>query len=231
MKRCVTAIIAAALGYAASGCSNSGELGHGYFDYVCVSDADLSCNQFYSPSIEGTVAVGGRFELTYSRDRFDDAAQGALAGVEPASAEVVEQLTDPAEGTGMRFLVPGEAAFLARSTQGEVIDFIHLHADHAVDVELTRSSGSTLESMGMFTGETDSLTAYPLGTGGEPLIGSLRCTWQSHHPEVVAAPQTQSCRIDIQALAPGQTILEVQMGPEVRGEIAITVDGSVEGDS
>jgi hypothetical protein len=230
MNRCVTTIIAAAVGLAASGCANSGELGHGYFDYVCVSDADLSCNQFYMPSIEGTVAVGGRFELTYSRDRFDDAAQGALAGVEPASTEVVEQLTDPAEGTGMRFLVPGEAAFLARSTHGEVIDFIHLHADEVQDIQLTRASGA-IESMGMLQGDTDSLTAYPLGFGGEPLIGSLRCTWQSNNPDVIAAPETDSCRIDIQALAPGETILEVQMGPEVRGEIAITVDGTVGGDS
>jgi hypothetical protein len=226
MKRCVTAAIAATLGLAAAGCAGTGELGHGRFDYVCVSEHDLSCNQFVASSIEGTIAVGGRFDLTYTRDRFDDAAQGTLAGVEPASTEVVEELADPAAGTGMRFLVPGEAAFLARTTRGEVLDFIHLHADEVQAIQLTRANGVSSGAMGMFAGEVDTITAFPLGFGGEPLLGSLSCAWQSNNPGIVATPDGESCRIQVEALAPGAATLSVSMAPGVMGEIAITVDGT-----
>src|SRR5690606_24066362 len=104
------------------------------------------------------------------------------------------------------------------------IDFIHLFATEVVDVEIDTPSAS-FDGMGMTLGESTSITAYPLGVGGEHLIGSMKCTWSSDDANVVTMPAgKQSCTIDIDALAAGSTTLRVEMNQSASAEIAITVE-------
>jgi hypothetical protein len=222
MKRCVTAM-GALFALTATACSGSGELGHGTFHYECTTDYDFSCDVLGSPGIDGAVAVGATFDLEYLRSSTDIAARQTFGGVHPASPLVAENVASGAQ-RGMRFLVPGEGAFLARGADDSVIDFIHLFAEEVVDVELTGPS-VLVDGMGMTPGETATVTAYPLGPGGEQLVGSMLCTWSTDDGSVIATPAgSQSCAIDVDALTSGITTLHVEMNDAATASLTVTVE-------
>lgn len=226
MKRCVTLGLAL-LGLATTACSGHGELGHGNFHYVCTSEHDFACDRLFSPNLDdGPVAVGATFDIDFLRSASDPAVNTErFAGVHPASPEVAERISDAAQ-SGMRFLVRGEGAFIARAADDSVMDFVHVFAEEVVDVELSENA-IALDDMGMAVGSSRTITAYPLGPGGENLIGTMLCTWTSGDEAVLETPSgDQSCEITVDAVASGTTTLQVEMNDAVSREITVDVGGA-----
>ncbi len=222
MKRCVTTSLAALLAVAATACSGAGDLENGTFHYVCTSDYDFSCEAFSWPDLEATIAVGAAFDLEYVSDG-SDVASLSFAGVRPASEQVAERISSSAQ-RGMRFVVAGEGAFIAHGLDDTVLDFTYLLAEEVVAVDLTGEdvAGDTLF---VRADETSRIVAHPLGLGDEHLIGSMSCTWSVDDGAMLWAPTgVSSCAIDVDALAPGQTTLRVQMNEAVATELTILVE-------
>ncbi len=222
MNRCVTSALAFVALAALSGCADDGELGHGRFHYVCMSEHDMSCDRFDFDDLDNAVAVGATFDLEYRRDVNDPAAQLRFAGVNPASPQVAERLID-GDARGMRFLVHGEGAFLAQSPDGTVVDFVHMFATEVVAIDLDGES-VFLEDMGMRSGDTSTVTAYPLGLGGEHLMGTMRCTWSNADDTIVSTSDENSCALDVSAVAPGTTTLTVTMNESVEQTLTVSVE-------
>jgi hypothetical protein len=216
-----TAASLVVLAAATNACSPpSGEPASGAFVYVCVSEEDRACTTGEIDEIAGAIAVTGRFDLIYTSVIVS--RLGPVADVVPASTEVVEDLSDPTHGPGLRFRVAGDAAFLAINATWDIIDFTYLGAEEVADIGLTRDAVG-IESLELLVGERQVLAATAVGSNGSQLAGTMRCSWLSADRRLMeATPSTSSCRAAIRGKNPGSTSLLVTLGSRER-ELTVRV--------
>jgi hypothetical protein len=193
---------------------------HGFFVYVCVGEDDHACVGGNEDALAGAIAVGGRFDLTYVP--VGASHLGPLAGVAPASTEVVDNLSDPADGRGFRFRIDGEAAFLALARSGAVIDFTHLRSERPGSIEIAMD-GAFIDSLEMVAGDRERLLAVPRGTEGR-LAGTMDCDWRLRGESNVAITSaSQGCQVVIEALGAGEISLEITMGVGLSRRMRVAV--------
>lgn len=160
-----------------------GELGEGTFHYICVDEGDAVCNKSGAVDtgkvqadlgIQGqapeAIAVGARFDLTYSGDTSTD--DGDLLLVETKAARQ-DQVT--ATG-GFIIEVPGVHAFLARSPKGIIADFLHVEALVAVDLDVWLDE-QRVEAVTLKVGEERMIAVVPQDGTGVSLAGALPYEW------------------------------------------------------
>lgn len=180
------AVLAVALATSAMGCDatidpdrtgSMGDLGAGRFNYDCVATGDAVCNGGgavdenetaivlgISREVPLVVAVGGRFDLTFS-------SEGEPAFVEAARQDVVS-----GQG-GFVIAQPGLHAFLARTADDEVADFIHVEARRVAELELW-AEGRIPNRLSVAVGERLAVAVLPRDGLGTPLAGGGSYDWQ-----------------------------------------------------
>jgi len=208
-----------------------GDLGAGSFNYDCVATGDAVCNRTGAVDANHTeivlgisrevpllVAVGGRFDLSFRPDG------GSAAFVEPARRRGVS-----VQG-GFSISDPGVHAFLARTRDGEVADFIHVEARRIAELEIW-SEGVPISGVSLAVGERLTIAALPVDHQHTPLAGGSSWHWsnpQTGEVELEAAPGPfdGAAQLDdevvIVGLAEGTTTVAVQRG-DATAEIPIEV--------
>ncbi len=225
-RRHLTGSLAVALGVSLAGCSN-GELGQGTFTYVCTGDHDDYCGRPIPVAFTEAVAVGATFDLAYepvstSGARFLSAA----TGVRPASPHVAQEISTATQ-RGMKFLVPGEGAFLAHGAHGTVLDFIHLVAEEPAAATIDAWEGYwTNAGLWLSRGQTTTLIAAPVGQDGRRLLGTMTCTWFADDGDLVALSDVDvdgACTVSLRALESGTTMVNVTMGGTTTGQVLVNI--------
>lgn len=210
------------------GPGTEGELGHGSFAYACDASGDRACVTTSGPDIPRAVAVGADFTLNYAGATPSEGGVGFQVRVVPASSLVVETAPDGS------FTVqePGPAAFLARGTNGEVADMVHVVAGALATLDVSGSAGLGVETVvlqaptGGGPGLPETLAPVPLDEDGETLDGALAYAWSSSD-EAVVLVSTQDGSALLTPVAAGTATVAVAVGT-VRREIAVTVEGGAE---
>ena len=114
-----------------------------------------------------------------------------------------------------------EAAFLARKSDGEVIDFVLVTAHEATQLVLWADE-EEVESVELDLGESVELTVVPANEDGQLLGGALSYTWSVEDSNIARIGRVDSVadeqRVNnsgdllLKGLAPGQTTLRVTSG-------------------
>ncbi len=159
------------------------------------------------------VAVGSKFFLSFvgevnkSGDGPNVEMQAASQGDQP----VAEKFTIDQ---------PRQAAFLAIKSSDEVVDYVIVKAQEAVDLRI-EFENEPLDVFALSVGETVTVSAIPLNRKGESLGGSLPYFWSSNNSEVVSLERehaisvtnfTDGNDVRLTALKPGRELLTASTG-------------------
>ena len=211
------------------GATMKGELGDGYFQYVCAGNSDPLCpDGVTASSFPQAIAVGGRFSLRYEPRR-----GGALPVVEPGSRTALSKSADV-----FTLHEPGYVAVFAQDAFGDVIDLLHLRGRRVAVMTITRN-GMEQSSLRLEVGDRIDLEAQPRDEFQTLLAGSLHYDWSSSDPRVfVLASDVTDDDVTIEAVAPGDALLHIEAGGhvltvpvEVRGEVDPGTTGDTESDT
>ncbi len=189
--------------------SGSGELGKGSLLLVCTDD-DATCPRPDDSPLP-SIAVGASFSMTYE-GRVPNSPNGKPTQIILFSASP-PMLT--VTGTEMVARLPGQAAVLARTSEGTVTDFVHVNlaSPHSILVE-----GNSLQKVG----SQNELVASPLGADGQVLGGTLSYSW-TLEGTAVGLLDNVGRKATLVAREVGTSIVRTQSG-EVTGEFEITVE-------
>lgn len=220
----------------ASGCMPGGELGNGYFEYVCSESPDTACRatMIEYQRVPSPIAVGAVFDLDYVyHSSVEDSVDTGAVNLRPASTERVERTS---EGL-LRLLDAGEHAILAHD--GEVVaDMIHLHANEVdmIDIHLQTFTDDLdwidVQEIQLLVGQTARIEASPVDEDGRVLAGGFELDWQTSDDSVVYLGEalylmgTIEHVIDIEARAAGEASITVTLGSHQR-TIDVVVDEEV----
>lgn len=213
----VTALCGTACDQDAQKNETPGELGKGVFRYLCVDTQDEACGGSETASeFPKAVATNSSFDLAY--DPFDTQSVGSAFVIEP----VAEKFASPT-GDGFRAHTAGTTAFLARQTSdGALIDFVHLRISDVASLEVVDAEGSALATT-LDVGEEHLLQVSPLDADDSVLAGASSYAWTTSDDGVVSLGLVSDGReMEIQAVAPGTAELRVESGG-VGKTIAFTV--------
>ena len=166
-----------------------GQLRLGSFRWVCVGEGDPTCGNGGFPA---AVAVGGRFNLTFTEDGDLPNEIGSVV-VQPVSDAIVP------DGTGLRAERSGVVTMVALSNDAAV-DFIDLELRSVSRITLSRlpdplgpdEYGCEVAQPGpaegdpadTYVGEGATVQAMPYADSTR-LAGSLQFEWESLTPEVL----------------------------------------------
>jgi hypothetical protein len=212
-----------ACGDGPGGAAVQGELGDGFFRYVCVGSSDSYCpDGMTASSFPEAIAVGGRFSL-----RYEPKGGGALPVVEPGSRTAISK-----SGDVFTLHEPGFVAVLAQDAFGDVIDLLHLRSRRVANIAVLRDAMEH-SMVRLEPGERVDLAAQPRDELHTPLAGSLAYAWTSSDPEVfVVTSDSSDDDITIEAVTPGQALLAVEAGGyELTVAVHVTPGGDPTTDS
>ena len=209
--RAPTRLAAVAALLVAAGCSEpfggsaikEGELGSGYFFYLCVGDSDFYCDEGgQADDFPEAIAVGSRFDLGYNTD-----LDGTVPRVEPGSASLVT------DGPGLYMARAGYAVVLATRGFGDVIDLLHIVGRDVERFAVFTGDSQELVRIELQPGERLTLEARPQDDNRTTLAGSLDYTWASDDEAVF---QIASADLDetaeIEGVGPGTAMLSISAG-------------------
>jgi hypothetical protein len=203
----VTALCGTACDQDAKKNETPGELGKGVFRYLCVDTEDEACGGSETASeFPSAVATNSSFDLAY--DPFDTQSVGSAFVIEP----VAEKIVSPT-GDGFRAHTAGTTAFLARQTSdGALIDFVHLRVSNVAALEVVDAEGATLATS-LDMGDELLLRVSPLDAEDSVLAGSTSYAWTTSDDSVLSLGLASDGRdMAIQAVAPGSAELRVEAG-------------------
>jgi hypothetical protein len=241
-KGCVAALCLAAL---TAGCSGGdvpgtvGDLGEGVFRYDCVADGDARCNTSQAvdrmavgsdlgidPELPVAVAVGARFDLSYIGDFVTDQGESLILDTVSARTDVVT------DSGGFVIEQPGTFAFLARSPQGYVADFVHLEAA-AVDAIDIWHEETRKDAVELVEGTETTLGVVASSDVSIALAGGLAYQWASSDDAVAGVDSVGSSgmpsgveinddEVRLVAIAAGTATVTVTVG-EISHDFTVTV--------
>jgi hypothetical protein len=151
-------------------CTTEGELQRGTFQYECVLEEDSGCGSLNETSVPSSIAVGGRFRLTF--EPYEGTGQHTVtpASTERAVADAMGDLT---------LLDDGAQALLAVNSSDNIVDFLLVNGAEVKDlwVSLDPGEGSPLGSIEIQQGVDTTLFARPVGADGQTLPGGFVFSW------------------------------------------------------
>lgn len=218
------------LAVALAGClpRTQGELQNGGFTYFCAGEDDLACRNdlFDASGVPPAIAVGTHFDLQFSPPILHTDTITTVTSIEPAAPGILAE--EPSHGvdtTGFRFIAPGTVAVLAKSADGDVVDFVHVTGAAIDHIALVNRQGNEPEAITL-TGSGYTLEAIPRDDHFRTLAGALSYTWASSDEQVVTtSPSFESNEVALVAVGPGTaTITVTVMGKQA--SIAVTVGGA-----
>jgi hypothetical protein len=209
------------------GTGTGGELGQGTFKYACALNGDPVCSETEAidarvrerqlaseGGVPDAVAVGAPFGIEYGGTEREE-GDVLFVDVSPASPE------DESVRGEFTIEQPAEAAFLARNSDGEVIDFVLVTAFEATQLVLWADE-EEVASVELALGESIELTVVPASEDGQFLGGALSYTWSVEDSDVARIGRVDSAadeqRVDnsgdllLKGLTLGQTTLRVTAG-------------------
>lgn len=193
-----------------------GELGNGDFHYHCISDDDPACTTGTTvANFPARVAVGGRFELTYTWNKTSSPTPDLRSAAPERLAVSGDTFTARAEGY---------TAVIAVHGNSDIGDLIHIRASAPAEVAVQ-------------VGRVD-YTVYNLAAGAEVrmqaitrddddyvLAGLLNFEFSVDDPAVVDIVGSTAGHATLRGVAAGSTVLHTRLGDLV-ADVVITVAGS-----
>jgi hypothetical protein len=185
--------------------NGNGELHEGNFVYACASDADAFCAKHVKAPLPEGIAVGADFRISFA---------DGMNTLE-SDPDMIAIGTNGA----MHANRAGYAAVLARTANGDVVDFVNLRI-HVVAELAIRDADATMRA-----GETRVVRAEPIDQTGSALAGTLAFEWESSDPNVVTIDTTQPNHVVLNAVGAGVARVRVVSGATT-GIVTVTVGGA-----
>lgn len=172
----------------------TGELGLGKFSYLCVEPGDSMCSDTFGeedfvPSVRSlpkAVAVGSKFFLEFI-------GEVNKSGDGPSTQMLAASLGDQPSSEKFTIDSPRQAAFLAINSSDEVVDYIVVEAEEALDLRIEIEDEPT-DQFNLAIGETATISAIPLNEKGDKLGGSLPYFWNANDSDVVSIEREHAIR-------------------------------------
>jgi hypothetical protein len=206
-----------------------GELGHGFFSYVCVGpdnpNYDPACYDSPWPTPVNApggfnyhVAVGSRFKLTYRPKSY---MKDSFKYISPDPSGHIDEV----ENGELKILGSGSSAVLAFDQDGDTIDRIHMQGSDIADLHVTPTDAAFINDDYMFFPKNyvNDFRAFPSNVEGLYLVGYLNYSWKSSNDEIVRviSSGTESiCKLGMVGI--GTAILTIETEGYVK-QIEVTV--------
>jgi hypothetical protein len=203
-----------------------GELGQGVFDYECVDETDLVCEDFNTELAAGQdIALGAQFSMSAR-----DAEDGSSLRVDLATSD---RLDDRGRNI-FEAIAPGYTAIMA--FRGDrLIDLLHVNVAEIGEVrfDVRHQDGEEIEgvsALNLEVGREATIQAVPLpSTNGIELAGAIGYDWQSSNPTVLSITgSTNDNTVNVQAVGDGSVNLTITMGDATQ-TLTVAVAGGGEG--
>lgn len=199
-----------------------GELGNGEFHYRCVTDDDPACLAGTTVAdFPARVAVGGRFELSYT---WNDAASNPLPDLRSAAPERLSLKNET-----FTALADGYSAVLAVVGNNDIGDLIHILASVPTEVAVQVERVDYVEYT-LAAGAEVRFQAITRDDDSYVLAGLLEFAFAVDDPAVAEIVGTTEGHVMVRGVAPGSTVLHASLG-DLTAELTITVEaGTTTGD-
>jgi len=214
-----------AAGLMALGCGNhlhpdqtAGELGNGAFRYVCVGEGDALCPRGgRATNFPERVATTGVFDVEFEPYKTTDLSAFDIVTV---ASGVLEE-----DNNAFRAKAPGTVALLAkRTSDGRVIDFVHLEVLDVSKIRL-ESGGGLSPLLTWHTGEAQTLKSVPEDDAGSVLAGSVDYEWTTSDERIVRLERANpTADMELMPRAPGPVTISVTGGGHT-DSLSVTVEG------